>query len=188
MKKGWTREELVFFSTGIIFMLLIAGIKYLSKTDIGFASLMVTFLFGGVVGLLAMTPKDSFIKNVVFIFTFAWLIWAFLSPVSVVGDNWVVKSTELLAIITIVVIFLEKEFWNSFNRMRNKPARFGIGFVGSIFLAILISKFGLFQAFFSLLNKHWALWVGFVLLWVIFLFFLVTRSLSKLIKKLGKRK
>jgi hypothetical protein len=159
MKK---HPDIAFFLSGIVFMALIAVIKYVTKTDIGIVGLLVSFAFGGVVGLLAITEKDTFLKNVVFIGAFAWLIWALLVPIETVGGNWVIKKTELLAIITIVVIFLEQDFLNMIRKMTKKPTRFGVGVVGVLLLGWLLDRLGFWEWLFQ---YWWVIVVSLLIFW-----------------------
>lgn len=123
-------SETTFYITGILFMIVVSTIKYLTNTEMSITALLASFIFGGVVGLLATTKKDSFLKNVVFIAAIAWLIWAMLNPITTIGNSLVIKQTELLAIIAFVVIMLERDILNSINRTRHKPIHFGIGIFG----------------------------------------------------------
>jgi hypothetical protein len=142
---------------------------------------MISFLFGGVVGLLALTEKDTFLKDLVFIGAFAWLIWALLNPISTVGGNWVVKKTELLAIIAVVVIFIERDFWNIFNRLRKKKGKFGIGLLGVIALMIFLSVSGLSGLLFDWLGKNTIVLIIIVLAWFAFLYVMINKGVKKLL-------
>lgn len=184
------RPEIPFFITGIAFMLIIAGIKYIAKTEIGLITLLVAFAFGGVLGILAVTPKDTFLKNIIFIAAFAWILWAILNPIQIVGNNWIINSTALLAIITFVIIFLESDFINIFNRLRKKPAKFGLGFFGIILTWVFLSNTGLGQIIQAFLAENMYIMLIILLAWLVFLYVMINKGITKLLgiiyKKLEK--
>lgn len=179
--------ELPFFLSGAVFMTVIAGIKYATQTDIGLVSLLVSFAFGGVVGLLAVSKKDTFLKDAVFVGAFAWLLWAFLTPVQTVGNSWVVQKTELLAIITVVIIFLEQDFLNLIRRLNHKESRFGVGFVGILALTIFLSISGLSQVFFEWISQSWYVLLGVFLGWLVFLYVLINKGFRKLFGRITNK-
>ena len=175
-----TSPEVPFFITGVLFMLLIAGIQLLVKTPIGLFGLLSSFLFGGLVGILAVTEKTSFLKDLVFFAAFAWILWAMLNPVQTVGDNLVIQSTSLLAIITFVVVFVERDIINSINRIRHKPAKFGVGFFGIILTYAFFFKTALGQMITEFMAVHWYISLGLILVWLVFLYFIISKNITRI--------
>lgn len=190
-KNGFKIDQMsAFLISGLIFMIVIASIKYAVMQPSSPMALIISFLFGGLVGHVAMSKKDSFLKNIVFIGAVTWIIWAILNPIDSVAGNLIIKQTEIMAIIAFVIILVEQEFVNSIRRMNSKPTKLRIGFLGLIALFILFNVSGLQKMVTTWLGQHWEIGVIVLLLWIIFLFiFLSTKGVKlgkKLFNKIGR--
>lgn len=184
--KGFKLDQtMVFFISGAIFMVVMAAINYAVMQNMTVWNLLINFLFGGLVGHLAMSKKDTFLKNTVFIAAVAWIIWALLNPIDTVGGNLIIKKTELMAIIAFVIILVEREFVNSIRRMKDKPAKFRVGFFGAIAILILLGVSGINSAVGEFLGKHWYVLLALLLGWFIFLFIMLTKKFGSITNKLA---
>ena len=173
------KQLYTFAISAILFALIIVGASYAAGTDITAFKTISAGLFGGIVGLLATTPKTSFLKNIIFIAAFTWLIWAAFTPIQTVGDSWIINKPALFLGLTIFIIFTEREFWNIFRRMKNKPGKAGIGLLGTIMILIFMSQTGITGAITSFISEHLIYAIIFLIIWWGILYVFIKKQLKK---------
>ena len=173
------RLEIPALISGFIFMFLIAGIKYVTDQHIGLIGLLATFLFGAAVGIVGMSEHTSYIKNILFIATFTWLIWAAFTPIQTVGDNWVINQPYLLLGLTIFIIFAEREFLNIFRRLAKKPAKSGIGLLGFIAIYVLLGALNLLEPMWGFIGDNAIYLFIFLIIWWGIIYVLISKQLRK---------
>ena len=170
--------------SGIIFLLLVTGIRHLTNQDLSIIGYLSAFLFGAVIGMLGSTPHTSFIKNLSFTAAIIWLIWAAFTPITVIGTNWVINKPYLVLGITAFIILAEKEFWNIFKKIPSK--KIGVGFISAWFLFWLMNVTGVSNALFTFLENYPLQTIILILIWWIIILVFGYITLWKLIKKIWK--
>jgi hypothetical protein len=181
---------------GILFTLLIIGLRYLNNDPPSLITTMLVFLAGAALGQLSANPEKSFIKTVVFHGILLFILWNLLAPITKVDtNNFMVKKAELVSIIIIAIAFLETDVMNAIRHAIHKPTRAILGPLGG-FLVMTILPFILFPHLGEWIaagfSTYW--YIGFTLL-ALFWIWLYIRLVKKvfpawsasIIKLLGRK-
>ena len=92
-----------------------------------------------------------------------------------------INYTELLAIIAVVVIFIEQDFVNMLRKMTHKKSKFGIGFFGILAITIFVSVSGLGEAFFTWLSNNLLIALLALVAWLIFLYVMINKGVTRIL-------
>jgi hypothetical protein len=176
----------IFFISGILFMSFISAIKYGNNVEFGLFATMLTFLYGGIVGNLAITRHTSFVKNLSFFGALFFTLWTALNPVQAVNNIISIKSTEFQVIILLAIIFFEEEVLNTFRKMRNKPTSYIPGFIGIFAVIWILSEVGVMQSITEFIFKSWKIGLLALIVWWGFLINLALKNLDGIATKLKK--
>jgi hypothetical protein len=169
----------VFSISGVVLVLLITALRYFAGgNDTSMGLTLLIFVYGGIVGILAMSPHTSFIKNMLFGSVVGLIIWSFLAPVSSIGNTTVFKNLEFWLFIVLGIAFFERQVWNSIGRMMNRPASSSLGLLGNILILIWFMNSPLWGQLRDWMSSHWYFFTIGLLIWWIVLYFLFSKALA----------
>jgi hypothetical protein len=176
----------IFIIAGLVVMSLITGIKYLTSTEFGIVGLLLTFIYGGLLGNLAISKHTSLMKNLVFFSFIFYVIWSFLNPITIAGDNIIINKIELWVVILIGIILLEREILNSIARILKKPQKLMPAFFGTLALFVLLSVSGVDKFINLLISDYWYIGAPLLAIWLLYLYFFIGKQFKSLTGKINK--
>jgi hypothetical protein len=179
-------KNIVFLVSGASFLILIGVIKYLTGQDMGFLSAILIFLYGGLVGITAITEHTNFLKNLLFASVFGFIIWTIFAPAESVGNNLIIKKSEFFFIFALAVAFLEREVLNTIREALNQKKKLAMGFIGSMLILWWLVNTDMYLDWMKYLAQHYWIIIIFLLCWFTFLFFMLGRQLFRIAKLLKK--
>lgn len=163
-------NPVVFIISGLLMMALILGIKYAVGAEAGFISLLVTFLYGGLVGHMIFSKHKSFIKDIVIFSAVLFVLWTIFQPISTVGNSLIFKRVEMAALGLIFFMFLDYEVRGVFKHKPKKWVKYFPGFIAIIAFMIFAPTLGITKAMGEFFTKYWYIMVGLLLVFWYFLF------------------
>lgn len=172
-----------FVISGLLMMGLITGIKYAVGAQAGFISLIITFLYGGLVGYMILSKHQSFIKDITIFSAIIFVLWTIFQPISTVGNSVILKKVELAALALIFFMFLDYEIRGVFKQKPKKWMKYLPGFIAIIAFMIFAPTLGITQAIGEFFTKYWYIGVGILLIFWYFLY----KGISKGSKTAGSR-
>lgn len=176
-----------FFIGGAVYMTLIGGVKYAQGESFGLLATIGSFLFGALLGSLAVTPSKRLTKEVIFIGGGLYLLWTILNPVQNLGDNLLVNSAAFWSFIAITIIVLERELLNTLLRSLGRKEHYTPGFIGSIMLLVILHVTGAWTAMGEWMSDNQLLTSLLLLGWFGILYFIISRGLTKTAQSLARR-
>jgi hypothetical protein len=172
-----------FIISGALILFVLSGLLHLTANDFGFRTIIILFLYGGMLGIMAKSKHTSFIKNVSFFSLIFFILWTITNPLDIVSGSTIIDNMEFWILALIAVLFLDREIWNAVRRAAGKPQTLAPTFIGSMAILIVFQISGISE----LLFQYWQVMAVFLVFWFIILYFIVGKQLDKLGAAIIKR-